>query len=284
MANSKRKYSIGELSKICGISAKTLRFYDTKGLLKPSERDNNNNYRYYSEDQVLEALMIREMKRRGFTVTELSDFLKKCDVKLLLKKLEDKIGLLEKDVAQLNEQIAYTRNIHHLVSHALSVYTELQGSPDNFKISMMPKKTVLFTRYVSRVIATDIFWNRINEIQLMREKGKLVADGSFTAVFHDHYFNQFFFENGDLEVFQPIREGDLNDPHIKQFGGFLIASTIHVGKYVDLLKTYVELVKMIEHHHYKIVGQPIEEYLVEFTYGFNEEEAVTRLSFPVEPL
>jgi len=284
MADGKAKYSIGELSKICGISAKTLRFYDTKGLLIPSERDNNNNYRYYSEEQVLEALMIREMKRRGFTVTELSSFLKNCDVKLLLKKLEDKISVLEQEDVLIKEQIEYTRNIHHLVSHALSVYTELQGSPDNFKISMIPKKTVLFTRYVSRVIATDIFWNRINEIQLMREKEKLVADGPLTAIFHDHYFNQFFYEKGDLEVFQPVKEGDLDNPHIKQFGGFLIASTIHVGKYINLLQSYVDLVKMIEQHHYKIIGQPIEEYLVEFTYGFNEEEAVTRLSFPVVPL
>lgn len=39
-------YSITELAKLAGISTRTLRFYDKKGLLK-ARRDPKNNYRYY---------------------------------------------------------------------------------------------------------------------------------------------------------------------------------------------------------------------------------------------
>ena len=38
--------SIGEFSKICQVSAKTLRYYDEIGLLRPEEINPENGYRY----------------------------------------------------------------------------------------------------------------------------------------------------------------------------------------------------------------------------------------------
>ena len=48
---SERRYLIGEVSKIMGISKDTLRFWDKIGLLKPKYVDPENCYRYYTYDQ-----------------------------------------------------------------------------------------------------------------------------------------------------------------------------------------------------------------------------------------
>lgn len=54
--------SIGEFSKICQVSAKTLRYYDEIGLLRPEEINPENGYRYYSrtigEDAVYQPLEV----------------------------------------------------------------------------------------------------------------------------------------------------------------------------------------------------------------------------------
>ena len=55
MLNSARggnhmKYSIRELSNLAGVSARTLRYYDEIGLLKPATTDQNNGYRYYDKN------------------------------------------------------------------------------------------------------------------------------------------------------------------------------------------------------------------------------------------
>lgn len=47
----KNRYTIGQLAKLAGISAKTLRIYERKGLLTP-ERNLDNNYRTYGEEAV----------------------------------------------------------------------------------------------------------------------------------------------------------------------------------------------------------------------------------------
>ena len=51
--------SIGEFSKICQVSAKTLRYYDEIGLLRPEEINPENGYRYYRVEQLERMLFIK---------------------------------------------------------------------------------------------------------------------------------------------------------------------------------------------------------------------------------
>ena len=48
----KQQYSIGELSQLCNVSKKALRFYDKIGLIS-SLRHDYNNYRMYTHDELL---------------------------------------------------------------------------------------------------------------------------------------------------------------------------------------------------------------------------------------
>lgn len=50
--------SIGEFSKVCGVSTKTLRYYDEIGLIHPDEINPENGYRYYSIGQLKKMLLI----------------------------------------------------------------------------------------------------------------------------------------------------------------------------------------------------------------------------------
>lgn len=45
------EYTIKELADLAGVSTRTLRWYDQKGLLKPY-RVNEANYRFYGDDEV----------------------------------------------------------------------------------------------------------------------------------------------------------------------------------------------------------------------------------------
>ena len=53
--------SIGEFSKICQVSAKTLRYYDEIGLLRPEEINPENGYRYYRVEQLERMLFINRL-------------------------------------------------------------------------------------------------------------------------------------------------------------------------------------------------------------------------------
>ena len=63
--------SIGEFSNICKVSTKTLRYYEERGLLKPSEINPENGYRYYSIDQLEKMLFISRLKSYSFSLEEI---------------------------------------------------------------------------------------------------------------------------------------------------------------------------------------------------------------------
>lgn len=58
------RYTIGEIAKLSGVSAKTLRFYDEKGLLKPVGYS-EAGYRYYNENSFVVLQRILMLKYLG---------------------------------------------------------------------------------------------------------------------------------------------------------------------------------------------------------------------------
>ena len=66
MSAKKARYCIGELSTLCNIPQKTLRYYDEIGLFTPDYRDDSTHYRYYSKSQIVNLMIIKTLKQMGF--------------------------------------------------------------------------------------------------------------------------------------------------------------------------------------------------------------------------
>jgi MerR family Zn(II)-responsive transcriptional regulator of zntA len=88
---------IGELAKVTGVAAHTIRFYESKGLLPKASR-RYNGYRNYSDESIESLARIQCAKRLGFSLegilTVLADYsladgldhdkvLKQLDIRLL---------------------------------------------------------------------------------------------------------------------------------------------------------------------------------------------------------
>lgn len=65
-----RTLSIRQLAREAGVSTKTLRYWETQGLLAPAGRT-HTNYRRYTETHVERALFIRKAQSLGFTLAEI---------------------------------------------------------------------------------------------------------------------------------------------------------------------------------------------------------------------
>mgnify|MGYP002513692382 CR=1 FL=1 len=66
-------YKIKELAELSGVSARTLRYYDQIGLLKP-ERQEDNGYRLYGEAQVDRLQQILFYRQLGMPLEEIRRF------------------------------------------------------------------------------------------------------------------------------------------------------------------------------------------------------------------
>ena len=64
-------YKIGEFSKIVDLSIKTLRYYDAVGILCPGKIDEFTGYRYYNDENIAEAELIKLLKSVNFSLEEI---------------------------------------------------------------------------------------------------------------------------------------------------------------------------------------------------------------------
>ena len=63
--------TIGEFSRICRVSTKTLRYYETMGLLQPWLVNPATGYRFYTADQLGTMRLINRLKAYNFTLEEI---------------------------------------------------------------------------------------------------------------------------------------------------------------------------------------------------------------------
>ena len=65
-----RYYTTGEFAKKAGVTLRTIRFYDTKGILKPSYY-NEAGYRFYSNEDFIKLKKILALKYLGLSLDEI---------------------------------------------------------------------------------------------------------------------------------------------------------------------------------------------------------------------
>lgn len=87
--------NIKEVEKITGISSQNIRFYEKEGLIKPN-RDDNNGYRVYSEDDIKLLKMIKMLRMLDMPVGDIKELLSGGNLSLCLDKQKE---LLEKKVS-----------------------------------------------------------------------------------------------------------------------------------------------------------------------------------------
>ena len=65
------QYTTGEMAKLCGVSVRTVQFYDEKDLLKPAELTEGGR-RLYSEDDLKKFQMICLFKSLGLSLESIA--------------------------------------------------------------------------------------------------------------------------------------------------------------------------------------------------------------------
>lgn len=104
-------YKIGELSKLCNISVKTLRYYDAEGLLVPDEIDKFTGYRYYSASKLEDCYRIIALKELGFSLEEIRVQLTADDNARIAAALEEKLNELNLLIENTEKQLGKIENI-----------------------------------------------------------------------------------------------------------------------------------------------------------------------------
>lgn len=133
-------YSIGQVSDFLGISRDTIKFYEEKGLIKPS-KDNENRYRKYGMEEIHNLFLInfyRELNIEVKKIKEIKDNgnIEKVDVILeeqenkLIKEIKEKKETLKKIKKTRQEYLNVMNNIGKFSIRSLGPFKILEEIKD----------------------------------------------------------------------------------------------------------------------------------------------------------
>ena len=125
------RYQIGEVADRTGVTQRTLRFYEERGLLRPPERM-DGGFRLYSENDIVRIGYIKQLQDLlGFTLSEIKDMVEAEELLMQMsstrrpdRKLSERLKRSEQILGALTKQLDV---VDHKVEHLTALREELHG-------------------------------------------------------------------------------------------------------------------------------------------------------------
>jgi len=143
------QYRIGEFADLSGVSAKTLRFYDEVGLLRPASVNPRTRYRYYLPQQLQELASVIALKDIGLSLAEVRNLIRKAGSN------QDRRQMLQ-DLKQSVEDSIHTANNSLLWINA--ALKELEAAEHPVPVMVKRRPALLIASVRSRMRDYEERW------------------------------------------------------------------------------------------------------------------------------
>ena len=124
-----RFWTVTELARELGVTPRTIRFYEDRGLILPRRAGTT---RVYAPRDRARLILILRGKRLGFSLREIREYLDLYDadpthesqLRRLLNGVRARVALLEEQSSALDQTLAELRNIEAQTAAALAALTK----------------------------------------------------------------------------------------------------------------------------------------------------------------
>ena len=269
--------SIGEFSNICKVSTKTLRYYAEIGLLKPTEINPENGYRYYAIEQLETMLFINRLKSYNFSLEEIKSIIQSeeaQDEQLCLelirkkKEMEEKMQEYRTMITQLNDDILNLKQGKSIMSYMDHIDVQLVEAPNMYLLS------------VRKMVQENEFPGEYGKCfgQLFRriQGDKLTIIAPPMVLFHSAEFSPLGL---DTEFAIPVKEYATGTRDFKP--GLCLKTVVH-GSYSNLASVYAKQREWAEKEGYECNNALYEVYVNDPSQVADERDLITEVYYPVK--
>lgn len=136
----KQLFTVGEMQNLFHINAKTLRYYDEIGLLKPESTDPVTGYRYYSTRQFERLNTIKYLRALDMPLEKIRRFFENKDTATIRR-------IMEEQMEETRIKIENLRGIEHKLEKRLSCLADAVGAETGrIRLCSLPKRRIVFLR------------------------------------------------------------------------------------------------------------------------------------------
>ena len=290
----KKLYLIGEVSTICNVPIKTLRYYDEIELIVPKERKKGCNYRYYTKEQMVTLFFVRKLRNIGISLKDIKGVIKDNSVESLSQLAKIRMEEIQEEIKHLQycyhegellvHRFANSKNL--VEGYNNHIAKDLTEGIVDIHVEDIKKRYCVYTiKNMKNYNNAEVSLERWIEIMEMPKKRGVKATGSVLISYHGELLCQFLMKDCEVEFMIPVNEMKQEDG-FKEYGGFKAITCIHIGKWSNMINTYIRMIQWlnVRANQYKVVGYPCDFCLISQVDLKNEEEHITKIVIPVEEI
>lgn len=272
-------YKIGDFSRLCRVTVRTLRYYDEIGLLKPVKVDQFTGYRYYSIDQLPKLNRIVMLKGIGLSLDDISGLLHNgMPVDHIRQLMQVKYSEIQE---RLNQD---TRRLRQVEVWLDKIHREgIMPADPGIHQEEIPELRIISKREIGTYEETPdrLLEELRNQLHRPENREIVTVTGPVMMLSHDEEYKE---KDADIEMAIPISgEISVNVPSIKvkTLPGCRVISAIHRGSYYNIDKIYAQIFEYAGEHGLKLVI-PLRELYLNRPGEVPEDELLTVIHFPFE--
>lgn len=243
-------FSIGEFSKITGLTVKTLRFYHEQQLLPPASIDDHSGYRYYSEAQIEKARAIAYLRSLDFPLAEIAALLAGQDETQALQAIERQRAVIEEKIRRYRRVV---RSLDQFLKEEQEAETMIRQSSFELQEKSLEPQLIAGVRMKGKYSDCGQAFARIG-----RSFGRRICGKCFLL----HYDDEYREAAADFEACMPIRKGQsLDGISVRELPGGRCVSLLHRGPYDQLGRSYAKVFKHVRERGCQVLSPTREIYL-----------------------
>ena len=268
-------YSIGEVSKICNISKKTLRFYDQIGVIQPDVICKENSYRYYNRETLLLVPIVKYYKQMGFKLEEMHGLVEGNARDFLEYNFRNKIDELSIQEQEIRFSFMAVKDWYEMIKEAQLV---IQNSVHDIGVKYISEASYCCQeqefeyQYMESII--NIEW--VNYLESVHNEitGPVILG-------YPSYKDKMSGHCKTVKIMQKAVRPCTADTNQMTFGGGMYATVYHIGSLKTIDEEYNRIEEWAHNRGYKCGPECYERYVVDYWATRNEEEFVVEIIVPV---
>jgi len=155
------KYTTGEIAKLCGVSVRTVQYYDDRGILIPSELSEGGR-RLYSEDDLKRMRIICFLREAGLPINSISAlFAEKDPQNIISVLLDEQETVLREELSERQAKLELIEGIKREIKELESFSVESIGDIAHIMKQKNKLHKMRWTMVLTGIPVTALQWTSI---------------------------------------------------------------------------------------------------------------------------
>ena len=157
------QYTTGEVAKLCGVSVRTVQYYDTRGVVCPSELSEGGR-RLYTADDVHKMQIVCYLRELGFSLGNIEQLMKEDDATAVIDTmLGEQERVLREEIDERQDMLRRLKELRTGLSQLDNPTVESIGDVAHVMKSKKELRKIRLTMLLSGIPLGVLQWGSIIE-------------------------------------------------------------------------------------------------------------------------